>query len=173
MLSTSHTLRTAIAPTGEVRFQFPNIQLPDSASDLVGSQGYVRFAIDHLSNLPEATELTNTASIYFDLNPAIITNTVLNTLTYGTVGVNEQMTMDGEVSVYPNPIGQEASLLLGAGFNGRVELTLSDGMGRLVRDWAATGGTRTSFDRQGLSAGIYLLRASANGMSRTLRLVIE
>lgn len=173
VLATSHTLRTAVAPTGEVRFQFPNIQLPDSASDLVGSQGYVRFAIDHLSNLPEATELTNTASIYFDLNPAIITNTVLNTLTYGMVGVNEQMTMDGELSVYPNPVGQEASLLLGAGFNGRVELTLSDGMGRLVRGWTASGGTRTSFDRQGLSAGIYLLRASANGMSRTLRLVIE
>lgn len=90
VLSTSHTLRTAVAPTGEVRFQFPDIQLPDSATDMAGSQGYVRFAIDHLPNLPEATEVNNTAAIYFDLNPPIITNTVLNTLTYGTVWVNEQ-----------------------------------------------------------------------------------
>ena len=173
VLSTSHTLRTTVAPTGEVRFQFPNILLPDSATDLVGSQGYVRFAIHHVSNLAEATELANTASIYFDLNPPIITNTVLNTMTYGTVGVSEQVTMDGELSVHPNPMGQEASLLLGAGFNGRVDLTLSDGMGRLVRSWTAAGGTRTTFDRQGLSTGIYLLRASANGTSRTIRVVIE
>lgn len=173
VLSTSHTLRTVIAPTGEVRFQYPNIQLPDSATDLAASQGYVRFAIAHLPNLPEATEVNNTAAIYFDLNPPIITNTVLNTLTYGTVGVNEQVTMDGELTVYPNPMGQEASLLLGAGFDGRVNLSLSDGMGRLVRTWTASGGTRSSFDRQGLAAGIYLLRASAKGADRSLRLVIE
>lgn len=61
-------------------FYFENILLPDSASDPLGSQGYVRFSVELEDDLPVGTLVTNTADIYFDLNAPIVTNTVSNTL---------------------------------------------------------------------------------------------
>ncbi|MCB0765079.1 MAG: VCBS repeat-containing protein, partial [Flavobacteriales bacterium] len=57
-----------------------NILLPDSASDPLGSQGFVSFRTGLVPGLPHGTEISNTAGIYFDLNPPIITNSTLNTL---------------------------------------------------------------------------------------------
>lgn len=61
-----------------VRLQ--GILLPDSASDPLGSQGFVSFRMGLQPDLPHLTAISNTAGIYFDYNPPIITNTVVNTL---------------------------------------------------------------------------------------------
>jgi Leucine-rich repeat (LRR) protein len=62
-----------------VTFSFNNIGLPDSAA--VGdslSSGYVQFKVRLLQSLPLGPVVSNTAYIFFDLNPAVITNTVYN-----------------------------------------------------------------------------------------------
>jgi len=59
--------------------RFEGIQLPDSGASMVESQGFIRFG----TQLLEGTHLDvveNTADIYFDNNPPVITNTTLNTL---------------------------------------------------------------------------------------------
>ena len=61
-----------------VRLQ--GILLPDSASDPLGSQGFVSFRMGLQPDLPHLTAISNTAGIYFDYNPPIITNTTVNTL---------------------------------------------------------------------------------------------
>lgn len=61
-------------------FEFNNINLPDSTSNLEGSQGYVSYSIKAKTGLPENTIIKNTSAIYFDYNPPIITNTVENIL---------------------------------------------------------------------------------------------
>lgn len=61
-------------------FSFPGINLPDSISDPVGSQGFVQFSLPHRGTLAPFTEIRNSAAIYFDFNAPIITNTVLNTI---------------------------------------------------------------------------------------------
>jgi uncharacterized repeat protein (TIGR01451 family) len=63
----------------ELVIRFDGIMLPDSASDPVGSQGFVRFGAT-LANGAHLNVVENTAGIYFDLNPPIITNTTLTTL---------------------------------------------------------------------------------------------
>lgn len=70
----------SVSPTGRLSIRFQGIMLPDSASDPGGSQGYVAFRIRIMDGLPDMTTFTNSASIYFDLNPAVITNTVTTTL---------------------------------------------------------------------------------------------
>lgn len=65
---------------GVVRFDFPNIMLPDSTSNESESHGHVHFKINPRPNLPHLTEITNTAYIYFDANEAIVTNSTLNTM---------------------------------------------------------------------------------------------
>lgn len=82
----------------EVRFD--NIQLPDSASDPAGSQGYFSFAVGHDGVLTPGTELTNQAAIYFDFNKPIITNMVVNTIAQPSSIIDPAA--DG-VLLYPNP----------------------------------------------------------------------
>ncbi len=81
VLGFSHTpTQVAITANGSIQFKFLDIMLPDSASDQLGSQGFIHFRIHLREGLPHLTEIPNTAAIYFDLNPPIITNTVHSTL---------------------------------------------------------------------------------------------
>ena len=61
-------------------FKFSNIYLPDSLSDPLGSQGHLIYSVHVMDDLPEGTLIENTAHIYFDFNPAIVTNTTNNIL---------------------------------------------------------------------------------------------
>lgn len=58
----------------EVNFIFDDINLPDSTSDEPNSHGYVSFRIKPI-NAVFGNILQNTASIFFDFNSPIITNT--------------------------------------------------------------------------------------------------
>lgn len=80
LLTYSHDNYTQVLPGGIVKFNFANINLPDSTSNEPQSHGYVRYKIKLKDNLPIGTVIENTAHIYFDFNPAIVTNTTVNTL---------------------------------------------------------------------------------------------
>ncbi|HEY0030448.1 MAG TPA: gliding motility-associated C-terminal domain-containing protein [Bacteroidia bacterium] len=58
--------------------QFPNIYLTDSTSSSDSSKGYFQYRIKPLSGLTCGAQIKNTASIYFDFNEAIVTNTTIN-----------------------------------------------------------------------------------------------
>lgn len=77
LLSWSHENQTTL--NGNiVRFNFPGIHLPDSNSNEAGSHGYVQYRVKTKANLPIGTHIRNTAYIYFDFNPAVVTNTTDN-----------------------------------------------------------------------------------------------
>ena len=63
-----------------LRFRFDGINLPDSASDPIGSKGYIVFQLTPYSGLIDGSIIENRAYIYFDLNPPVITNTTSNTM---------------------------------------------------------------------------------------------
>jgi len=76
-ITSGHDLTNyTIDDDGRLLFNFLDIQLPDSNADYLGSQGFVLFRIKALDDLMPNTTIENTAGIYFDFNPAIITNTV-------------------------------------------------------------------------------------------------
>lgn len=79
-LASSHPMQVWIEQDGEAVFKFNNIMLPDSNVDFLGSQGFVKFSINQNPNLSPNTPISNIGHIYFDYNPAVITNTVLNTI---------------------------------------------------------------------------------------------
>lgn len=55
-----------------LEWTFNNINLPDSTTDLEGSNGFVTFHVEQVPNLTPGTEITNDADIYFDFNDPII-----------------------------------------------------------------------------------------------------
>jgi uncharacterized repeat protein (TIGR01451 family) len=82
--------------------RFNNIMLPDSTSDYEGSMGYFQYRLKPIANLPNGTQIENTAYIYFDYNAPIITNTTQNNFDI-TVGQIEPVTNKNEFVLYPNP----------------------------------------------------------------------
>lgn len=80
MADASHPYTLRIHDNNALEFRFDHIRLPDSLSDPEGSQGFVSFTIDRLPNLPAYAKIENKASIYFDFNAPVVTNTVLRTL---------------------------------------------------------------------------------------------
>ena len=63
-----------------IRFRFNDIFLPDSTTNPDGSNGYFSFNIYPYPNLPANTQIHNTVGIYFDYNPAVVTNTTTSTI---------------------------------------------------------------------------------------------
>ncbi|MGB6035451.1 MAG: T9SS type A sorting domain-containing protein, partial [Cryomorphaceae bacterium] len=78
--ASSHSMEAMVDYDGIASFTFENILLPDSNVDFLGSQGFVKFTIEPVDDLLPNTTISNMASIYFDLNPPIFTNTVFNTV---------------------------------------------------------------------------------------------
>lgn len=61
-----------------VKFLFKNIYLPDSTSDEANSKGFVQFRIKSTPEAYVGDVIRNSANIYFDNNPPIITPDAIN-----------------------------------------------------------------------------------------------
>ncbi len=80
LIANSHSVMTTIQPSGRIEFLFDNINLPDSISDEPGSHGLVSFKVNFKDDIAIGEEVNSTAHIYFDNNPAVVTNTTWHTI---------------------------------------------------------------------------------------------
>lgn len=159
-----------------LRWQFNNINLPDSSTNQVGSNGFVQFRIRPYDDLPLGTQVFNYAGIYFDFNPPIITNQTKTT--YDLITFRDS-TLDGVVQVitglmnqsylsqetgaklYPNPVTRGE---LTAEFSSRGSITLYNSLGQQVYRKTNMEG-RQNIPLQ-LHPGIYIARIeTAKGMA--------
>jgi hypothetical protein len=96
----SHSNRVEITDGNHVEFIFNNINLPDSISNEPESHGYIQYKIKPKSNIAIGDFMLNSAAIYFDFNPPVITNTVITTV-IDNLGVEENAT--NSIALYPVP----------------------------------------------------------------------
>ncbi len=75
--------------------------LTPSSTDLESSQGLVVYSIMENAALPIGSEIENTAYIYFDFNPPIVTNTTYNVNASG-LGLDENS--GNTIALFPNPV---------------------------------------------------------------------
>lgn len=71
----SHDYEFEIYGDRILKWTFNNIMLPDSTTYEPGSNGFVKFKVEQVNDLPDGAELNNRVGIYFDFNEPIITNT--------------------------------------------------------------------------------------------------
>lgn len=104
IIGASHVMTPEWLTPNVVRFNFYNILLPDSMSNEPNSHGQVSFSIKPKIGLNIGTQIKNKAEIYFDSNPAIVTNIALNTIALP----NEISIIDNNttLNIYPNPANQ-------------------------------------------------------------------
>lgn len=111
-LDSSHPFEATLADDGQLVFYFRNIFLPDSATNPSASQGFVTFSVKPRQGLANNIVVDNTATIFFDYNPAIWTNTVQNKLVSSLPGssVNEMNKVLQNISLFPNPASDYVDL---------------------------------------------------------------
>lgn len=180
-VASSHAYQLTVS--GRVRpilkFTFQNIMLPDSATNPLGSNGFVTFRIRPYSTLPLGTQIRNRALIYFDFNDPIATNTTVNTL-YEPVlvpglvnevivlGKNSLINKGNGISAYPNP--NTGLFLVRTSEPSTLRILTVTGK-ELQRQTVSVG--EQPLDLRAYGKGIYLLESkSANGIS-TVKLVVQ
>lgn len=102
ILDASHAMTPQWISSDVIRFKFNSIHLPDSNTNEPASHGFVTFKIDMQQGLTSGTEIKNRAYIYFDNNPAVITDYALNTIEYNTTNIVD-LGNGQELMIYPNP----------------------------------------------------------------------
>lgn len=75
LIAASHPVKVSLHNDRVFEFLFDSIRLHPALSDPEGSEGFVQFAIRPVSGLNIGDKILNSASIYFDYNAAIATNT--------------------------------------------------------------------------------------------------
>lgn len=161
VLATSHPYELKIEEGHILVFRFNPIRLAPASVDTVGSQGFVQFAARLKSGLEVGDEIANTAHIYFDFNPAVVTNTVVTQIS--VVSTFEPSRQVQAMEVFPNPASGLVTLRLSGAINseGRVEIFSREG--KLIRSFAAEGSNVQEIDLSGVVSGIYWCRWLVDG----------
>lgn len=138
-----------------IRFRFDNVMLPDSNADEPNSHGYILYEIKQDAGNIKGDVINNTAHIYFDYNPAVVTNTTINTI--GLPTVVENVTRTKSFNVYPNPTNGQVFIqeLENRKIN---SITLYDILGREINLKPVRKSKHLiKFSIQELPMGVYLL----------------
>lgn len=80
MVTSSHPYQLTIKNGNQLTWNFNNIQLVDSVHNEPGSHGYIVYRVKPLATLQPGDSIVNSASIYFDFNPAVKTNNQLTVI---------------------------------------------------------------------------------------------
>ena len=163
-----------------LRFNFPNINLPDSNTNEPLSHGYVQYKVKLKDNLPVGTNINNTAFIYFDFNAPVVTNTTSNTIALATSVANLGL-RNADFGLNPNPATESVRISIDESMVG-CNLTITDITGREVlhsaiqipartTDDVQSGGRNPQFDIRNLSHGLYFVTLESKTGRVTKKLV--
>ncbi len=152
----SHPVTQIKIERDAVRFYFKEINLIDSVANEALSHGYISYSIEPFQGLEEKTEIKNTAHIYFDSNPPIVTNTTLNTMVSEISGTSSVFNNLGEeksiVNIYPNPVQDELNLKINIP-NKNIYWSILD-----VNGLELMSGIDKRINIKNLNSGVYFLK---------------
>lgn len=131
-ISSSHYCTVDITPSGEVKFIFNNILLPDSNTNEMLSHGYVCFKITPNQTVLPGDVIVNGAAIYFDYNDPIFTNQTLNTIADPNSVQETATENNGSVKVFPNPASEFTTFNYEGYKNGQLNLQIWNVQGQLI-----------------------------------------
>ena len=158
-LFSSHEMYVNFSPSGELAFIFEDIMLPDSIVNEVESHGFFSYKIKLKPDLPIGTTIENTAEIYFDGNPAVITNTTLNTIyELDDSGINVDNSSTGlSFVVYPNPFDEYTTIYFGDELVGENTLRVFNLMGEEIYSDSNLTGNSHILSGKYFKSGLYIL----------------
>ena len=152
-------------------WRFDDIQLPVSVANTTTGKGYITFQVKPRVGFAVGDIIPNTASIYFDFNPAIITNT-FNTEFVAQLGVDEFE--NGDFVFYPNPVSDIVTVSVKN--NGTIAaIAVYDMLGKVIlSEKTTTTDSSKTFDLSSVSKGVYLLEVTSDTNLKVIKkLIVE
>ncbi len=167
-LMASHPVSEVIRDGNVVNFKFYYIYLPDSLSNEPESHGFVQFRINSKAGLAEGATIENTAHIYFDENPAIVTNTTENT--YSIFTSTKYFTeKEYDYKIFPNPTNGILTIQQTLTHPKFTTWSLINITGEVI-DEGALGDTVGNIDFNHLQNGVYFLKINNSEIHRIILL---
>jgi len=170
MVSSSHNY-VMTREGNHVEWNFTNIQLVPEIVSPEASQGFVTFRVQLNPGFQVGTIVPNTASIYFDSNPAIVTNTWTTKFT-APLGLNNPEYV--AFIMYPNPANHEITLT--SDINGELlqDVVIYDLLGKTVKAVRQLNTNTTTLSIDTLAQGVYTVEiTSMSGLRLTQKLVVR
>ncbi|MBX2980589.1 MAG: hypothetical protein KF905_14980 [Flavobacteriales bacterium] len=165
MGAASHPFTWELKGPGILEFTFNNILLPDSFVNEPASHGFVGFRIRPHMPVLLGEEISNTANIFFDFNPPVITEPSVLLAEFSTSIRNIQAPV---LSIHPNPATESATITTSQDRILRWSLFGSDG--RLVSTGRADSDIHL-IELAGLAPGSYIVQAECSS-GATLRTIL-
>ena len=156
ILGSSHPFTPSFGDGRELVFTFDDINLPDSATDLAGSQGFISYRMTPLGNVVVGALLKNAAGIYFDFNPPIITDEVVHVVELST---SVQDGSPGRVQVTPNPAEDQVQVVTNDAGTQVLAVCTVEGRRVDIPITRSTSGTVLDIGR--LPAGLYTVHTTS------------
>lgn len=175
VMAFSHNYKIEILGTNVVKFTFDNIMLPDSNSNEPESHGFISYRI-HQSPLNQlGQQIKNKASIYFDFNAPVVTNTTVNTLVAPN-SITQVEKQHLSFDLYPNPAKNQCNLSLVAQESGAMQVQFINAIGQVVRTQIVNvhvGENQISLNVQGIASGLYNVRIQQGEWQGAKNLIVK
>jgi len=150
---------------GSIDFVFSNIQLP---FDDANNDGYLCFRIKTKNTLQVNDKVSNKASIYFDYNSPIITNTEITKFSIDGFTHIEKATKEQlAVQAFPNPVGDMLNIVSEAKIS---SILLFDLNGRIIKTLVNPG---KQIKLNDLDKGTYIMVIKANSKTKAIKISKE
>lgn len=159
-------------------FLFANINLPAQTMDDFRSNGMFSYTIRQKAGLVAGDQMKNNASIYFDYNAPVKTNTTINTIGTPTAVSNPAATAanaEAAFTVYPNPAASAFYVRISSDMATTGSMKVTDITGKVIiaKSVDMIRGTQTiATDINDFAAGVYFVSITANGKTNTQKLVV-
>jgi hypothetical protein len=157
----SHPFTTRFTQTNKVEFIFENINLP---FDDANNDGYVAFKIKTKPTLAIGDTFSNSASIYFDYNFPIVTNTALTTIQL--LG-NPDFEFSSAFTIFPNPAQNTLNVAPRNGFEPQ-SASIYNSLGQLVM---SVTNFEDAIDLSQLQSGNYFIRVYTDKGDATAKFI--
>lgn len=170
MLTASHPVNTR--RTGnQLVWHFYDAQVPPTSVDPQNSHGYVHFRIKPKPGYAIGTIIPNAASIYFDYNPAIVTE-AFNTEFVQSMG-NSAFNAD-TIAIYPNPTINSVTITNSNSVEKISKITIYDVAGKRIYTLSNNNLNSINLDVSQFSKGIYMVEiTSESNLKLTKKLIIK
>ena len=156
IISASHPYSTRITNGNFVEFIF-NINLPAEQEDEPASHGFIAFKINPRSTVVIGDIISGNASIYFDYNAPIITNSVSTTVVENTLSINKNE-LEASLRIYPNPATTELNIKVSKDVKVN-KVSFYSVTGKLL---FSTLKTSSNYDLTNFKSGIYFVKVETN-----------
>lgn len=167
MISSSHAFTSRLTGS-RLEFIFEGINLPASTVDEIGSNGFVAFKIKPASSVVLGSTIENTASIYFDYNFPIITNTTSTTFENLLKTDNFDRT---PFELYPNPAKNVITISISSAITIQ-SIAIYNPLGQLVKTLTdAELVSSSSIDVSTLKTGTYFMEINSNQGKTTQKFI--